>query len=120
MSACQPFSGCPLIADPRNLSGVARILVVEGYHAGTIQTQLYVNGFYNQAQAITSARSALNPDRKLDQEIGDANTANIVLTDPATGMTPVRTLQQVLNIVYLNAKTRPTGFFLNCLNGTIS
>jgi hypothetical protein len=57
MSACQPFSGCPLIADPRNLSGVARILVVEGYHAGTIQTQLYVNGFYNQAQAITSARA---------------------------------------------------------------
>ena len=113
------LGGGPLIADPRNLSGAARILAVEGYHAGAIRTQLYVNGFYNQAQAITNARNALNPNTNIDQGIGDANTANIVLTNPTTGVTPARTPQQVLNIVYLNANTRPTGFFPNGLNGTI-
>lgn len=113
------LGGGPLISDPRNLSGAARILAVEGYHAGAIRTQLYVNGFSNQAQAITNARNALNPNTNLDQGIGDANTANIVLTNPATGVTPARTPQQVLNIVYLNSNTRPTGFFPNGLNGTI-
>ncbi len=113
------LGGGPLIADPRNLSGAARILAVEGYHAGAIRTQLYVNGFYNQAQAITNARNALNPNTNIDQGIGDANTANIVLTNLTTGVTPARTPQQVLNIVYLNANTRPTGFFPNGLNGTI-
>ena len=113
------LGGAPLIADPRNLSGAARILAVEGYHAGAIRTQLYVNGFYNQAQAITNARNSLNPGTDLDQGIGDVNTANIVLTDPTTGVTPARTPQQVLNIVYLNANTQPTGFFPNGLNGTI-
>ncbi|MCJ2011919.1 ferritin-like domain-containing protein [Methylobacterium sp. J-076] len=113
------LGGGPLISDPRNLSGAARILAVEGYHAGAIRTQLYVNGFYNEAQAITNARNTLNPNTNLDQGIGDANTANIVLTDPATGVTPARTPQQVLNIVYLNSNTRPTGFFPNGLNGTI-
>lgn len=113
------LGGGPLISDPRNLSGAARILAVEGYHAGAIRTQLYVNGFYNQAQAITNARNALNPNTNLDQGIGDVNTANIVLTNPTTGVTPARTPQQVLNIVYLNANTQPTGFFPNGLNGTI-
>lgn len=113
------LGGGPLIADPRNLSGAARILAVEGYHAGAIRTQLYVNGFYSQTQAITNARNALNPNTNLDQGIGDANTANIVLTNPSTGVTPARTPQQVLNIVYLNSNTRPTGFFPNGLNGTI-
>ena len=109
----------PLINDPANLSGAARILAVEGYHAGAIRTELYVNGFYAQAQAISNARNALNPGTNLDQGIGDANTANIVLTNPTTGVTPGRTTTQVLNIVYLNANTRPTGFFPNGLNGTI-
>lgn len=113
------LGGGPLIADPRNLSGAARILAVEGYHAGAIRTQLYANGFYNQAQAITNARNSLNPGTNLDQGIGDVNTANIVLTDPNTGVTPARTPQQVLNIVYLNSNTQPTGFFPNGLNGTI-
>lgn len=113
------LGGGPLIADPRNLSGAARILAVEGYHAGAIRTQLYVNGFYNQAQAITNARNALNPGTTIDQGIGDANTANIVLTNSTTGVTPARTPQQVLNIVYLNSSTQPTGFFPNGLNGTI-
>ncbi len=113
------LGGGPLISDPRNLSGAARILAVEGYHAGAIRTQLYVNGFYNQAQAITNARNALNPNTNIDQGIGDINTANIVLTNPTTGATPPRTPQQVLNIVYLNSSTRPTGFFPNGLNGSI-
>jgi hypothetical protein len=109
----------PLISDPANLSGAARILAVEGYHAGAIRTQLYANGFYAQAQAISNARNALNPGTNLDQGIGDENTSNIVLTDPNTGITPARTTTQVLNIVYLNANTRPTGFFPNGLNGAI-
>lgn len=113
------LGGGPLLSDPANLSGAARILAVEGYHAGAIRTELYVNGFYSQTQAIANARNNLNPGTNIDQGIGDANTANLVFTNPTTGVTPARTPQQVLNIVYLNANTRPTGFFPNGLNGTI-
>ena len=113
------LGAAPLISDPANLSGAARILAVEGYHAGAIRTELYANGFYAAAQAITNARNAVNPGTNLDQGIGDANTANIVLTNPNTGVTPSRTTTQVLNVVYLNQFTRPTGFFPSGLNGTI-
>ena len=113
------LGGGPLLSDPANLSGAARILAVEGYHAGAIRTELYVNGFYSQTQAIATARNNLNPGTNIDQGIGDVNTANLVFTNPTTGVTPARTPQQVLNIVYLNADTRPTGFFPNGLNGTI-
>ena len=108
----------PLISDPANLSGAARILAVEGYHAGAIRALLYANGFYTQTQAISDARDSLDGPADLDQGIGNQTTANIVPSD-AGGVAFSRTPQQVLNIVYLNANTQPTGFFPNGLNGTI-
>ena len=108
----------PLISDPANLSGAARILAVEGYHAGAIRALLYANGFYSQTQAISDARDSLDGPADLDQGIGTATTSNIVPSD-AGGVAFSRTTQQVLNIVYLNANTQPTGFFPNGLNGTI-
>ncbi|MDX7951737.1 ferritin-like domain-containing protein [Lichenihabitans sp. Uapishka_5] len=108
----------PLISDPANLSGAARILAVEGYHAGAVRTLLYANGFYQQTQAISDARDSLDGSSDLDQGIGDANTSNIVPSD-ASGQVFGRTPQEVLNIVYLNPNTQPTGFFPNGLNGTL-
>ena len=108
----------PLISDPANLSGAARILAIEGYHAGAIRTLLYANGFYSQAQAISDARDSLDGSSELDQGIGDVNTSNIIPSD-ASGQVFSRTPQQVLNIVYLNPNQQPTGFFPNGLNGTL-
>ena len=108
----------PLISSPANLSYASRIYAVEAYHAGAIRSLLYVNGFYQQAQAISDARDSLDGPTDLDQGIGDVNTSNLVVSTPG-GLAFARTTQQVLNIVYLNPNTTPTGFFPNGLNGTI-
>ena len=108
----------PLITDPTNLTYAAKIYAVEGYHAGAVRTLLYANGFYNQAQAISSARNSLDGNNGFDQGIGDVNTSNIIVSN-ASGEAFARTTQQVLNIVYLNPNTQPTGFFPNGFNGTI-
>lgn len=108
----------PLISDPANLSGAARILAVEGYHAGAVRALLYANNFYSQAQAISNARDSLDGASDLDQGIGDPTTSNIIPSD-ANGQVFARTPQQVLSIVYLNAGAQPTGFFPNGLNGNL-
>ena len=107
-----------LIQSPANLAGAAGILAVEAYHAGIIRTLLYQRGLYSQAQAISDARDSLDGSTDLDQGIGDAGTSNLVPVD-SRGIAFQRTPQQVLNIVYLNPNTQPTGFFPNGLNGDI-
>ena len=107
-----------LIQNPANLAGATGILAVEAYHAGIIRTILYGEGLFTQAQAISNARNSLNPGTDLDQGIGDAQTSNLVPVD-AQGVAFQRTTTQVLNIVYLNPNTQPTGFFPNGLNGAV-
>lgn len=110
--------GSALISDPANLSGAAKILAIEGYHAGAIRANLYADGFYRQAQAISDARDSLDGPSDLDQGIGDANTSNLV-PSTAGGLAFARTTQQVLSVLYLNANAQPNGFFPNGLNGRI-
>lgn len=112
------YGAAPLISNPTNLSYAARVYAVEAYHAGAIRSLLYVNGFYQQTQAISDARDSLDGSGDDDQGIGDPNTSNLVPSTP-TGLVYARTPQQVLNIVYLNPNTQPTGFFPNGLNGTL-
>ena len=107
-----------LIRDPANLAGAAGILAVEAYHAGIIRTILYQRGLFSQAQAISDARDSLDGAGDLDQGIGDNTTSNLVPVD-SRGIAFQRTPTQVLNIVYLNPNTQPTGFFPNGLNGDI-
>lgn len=107
-----------LIKDPANLAGAAGILAVEAYHAGIIRTILYQRGLFTQAQAISDARDSLDGPDDLDQGIGDSTTSNLVPVD-SRGIAFQRTTTQVLNIVYLNPNTQPTGFFPNGLNGDI-
>ena len=107
-----------LIKDPANLAGAAGILAVEAYHAGIIRTILYQKGLFTQAQAISDARDSLDGPDDLDTGIGDSNTSNLVPVD-GRGIAFQRTTTQVLNIVYLNPNTQPTGFFPNGLNGDI-
>ncbi len=108
----------PLISDRTNLANAAGLLAVEAYHAGAIRTILIGKGLFEQGAAISRARNAVNPGTFSDQGLGNAQTSNIVPVDQV-GRTYARTPQQVLNIVYLNANTQPTGFFPNGLNGRI-
>lgn len=108
----------PLITDPRNLSGAARIMAVEGYHAGAIRMLLYANGIYQAPQQISDARDNFDGSTDLDQGIGVRATSNVVPAD-AGGVAFPRTTSQVLSIVYLNGNAQPTGFFPNGFNGNI-
>jgi hypothetical protein len=107
----------PLISDRTVLATAAGLLAVEAYHAGAIRTLLIERGLFAQGQAISNVRNAANPGTNSDQGLGDAVTSNIAPVNPPTGLTYARTPQQVLNIVYLNAEGRPTGFFPNGTNG---
>ncbi len=108
----------PLISNPTLLSGAARILAVEGYHAGAVRALLYAQGVYTATQQISDARDSLDGPTDDDQGIGNAITSNIIPSD-ANGLVYARTPQQVLNIVYLNPNGQRTGFFPNGLNGTL-
>ena len=108
----------PLISNPLYLFASARILAVEGYHGGLVRTLLYQGGFFTQAQGISNARDSLDGSSDLDQGIVNATTVNLVPSD-ANGVAFPRTTSQVLNVVYLNASTRPGGFFPQGTNGRI-
>lgn len=106
----------PLITDKANLAGAASILAVEAYHSGAIRTLLYGRGLIEEAAAISRARGSVGGGK--DQGIGDTATVNVTPTD-VDGLAFRRTPTEVLNVVYLNPNTRPTGFFPNGLNGRV-
>ncbi|WP_375461861.1 ferritin-like domain-containing protein [uncultured Enterovirga sp.] len=108
----------PLITDKANLAGAAGILAVEAYHAGAIRALLYQRGLMEQAGRISAARDSLDGTTTLDQGIGDSPTINITPTD-VDGVAYRRTFTQVLNVLYLNPNTQPSGFFPNGLNGAL-
>lgn len=110
--------GARLLANKDFLEAAAGILGVEAYHAANVRTVLLNKGLAKAAQAISDARDSLDGDTDLDQGITMEGSANIVPTD-ANGIAFSRTPQQVLNIVYLNPKGAPGGFFPNGLNGSI-
>ena len=102
--------GClfSLVSSVPALNYAAQILHVEAQHAGFLRELCIVNGV--TSPAVDS----------LDQP---PTLSKIFNTDPTTGLNPVRTTSQVLQIVYGSAGTLGVtkgGFFPNGLNGAIS
>lgn len=118
--------GAPLLANKIFLEAAAGLLAVEAYHAGEVRTVLAGLNAQNEdagiagtVQKISDLRDAADLNGDSDQGILDEDgDVNIVPTD-ANGLAFSRTVQQVLNIVYLNAAGMPGGFFPNGLNGIL-
>lgn len=115
--------GSRLITNKDYLEAAAGILGVEAYHAGIIRTTLYRLGsaVTDIAAKISDLRDAADGPDDLDQPIVVNGQANLVPTDPATGIAFSRTTRQVLNIVYLNGdnNNHAGGFFPAGLNGAV-
>lgn len=120
----------PLINSKVFLEAAAGILAAEAYHAGLVRTVLYAKGIAapslrTSADAISNARDSLDGASDLDQGIsptgsGTTQASNIFPGD-ANAIAFSRTVQQGLNIVYLNPAAGVTqgGFFPAGMNGTI-
>lgn len=111
------LGGAPLISNPDYLVAAAKILSVEGYHAGEIRTLLYNRGEFAAGLGISNVRDRLDRDGDRDQFIGNSATTNLIVAD-RNGVGFPRTPPQVLNIVYGNPNKQPGGFFPNGANGT--
>lgn len=126
-----------LLNQRANISAAGGLLGVEAYHAAEVRTVLFGLAFATQnqglldtVQKISDLRDAADGDgsgagnRAADSDQGIVldSSANIVPTD-SNGLVYARTLQQVLNIVYLTTAplgtTSSGGFFPNGLNGLI-
>ena len=129
------MGGVQLLSTPAFIEAAAGLHAAEAYHAGLVRTVLYRRGLstaslFTTTGQISDARDQLdgtsntgllNQGGDRDQNIIGASStvANIVPTD-ANGIAYVRSPQQVLNIVYLNAtSTNGGGFFPAGVNGTV-
>ena len=126
-----------LLSQRSNISAAGGLLGVEAYHASEVRTVLFGLAFATQNQGllatiqkISDLRDAADGDGSGagngfaddDQGVVLNGRANIVPTDN-NGLVFARTLQQVLNIVYLTTATLGTtdsgGFFPTGLLGKI-
>ncbi len=130
------MGGVALLSTPAFIEAAAGIHAAEAYHAGLVRTVLYRKGLaapslFTTTGQISDARDTLDGttnsgllnqggDRDQNIIIGTtATSANIVPTD-TNGIAYVRSPQQVLNIVYLNAtSTNGGGFFPAGVNGNV-
>jgi len=108
----------PLLSNKAVLEAAAGLLGTESYHAGTIRTVLFARGAIDAAQRISDLRDAADGPGDKDQGLVLDGNANIVPTD-ANGLVFSRTVQEVLNIVYLGSPGGG-GFFPNRLNGPLA
>ncbi len=97
-----------LVSSPAALNYAAQILHTEAQHAGFFRELCIVNGVASPA---------------VDSQDQPPMLSKIFNTDATTGLNPVRTTSQVLQIVYGAAGTLGVakgGFFPNGLNGAIA
>jgi hypothetical protein len=115
------FKGAaPLISNKSYLEAAAGIMAVEAYDAANIRTVLYERGGADDANAISKARSSLNPGTDLDQGLTVNGMANII-PDDSNGVAFGRTYGQVLNIVYLTPNPATSGgFYPEGVNGVLN
>ena len=116
----------PFITSKQYLSTAARILAVEAYHAGSIRTRLFLNGYSPQADKIAALRakaSGTGPgtSEPAPDDIGPTvlNVSEFADTDNQA-LAFVRTTGQVLSVAYLAQGTTGGGFFPNGVNGNIN
>jgi hypothetical protein len=103
----------------------AGILAVEAYHAGAIRYALSEAGLTSDVQAICKARAAADGSGGTGHEDPIDGTGQIAIAATGAGSVAFeRTVQQVLNVVYLNvtpaAGDIKGGFFPKGLNGFFS
>lgn len=108
----------PLLTSTTNLGAAAGIMATEAYHASEIRTLLvYLGGNYlTYANQISDLRAKAGGGAEVQ-----VSAATIVPAD-SNSIAFDRTTDQVLHIVYLNARTgavKSGGFFPNGLNGKI-
>ena len=96
---------------------VAGIMAAEGYHAATIRSQIYQAGVGPQdiANALAANSAALDGTSTISQPLSENNNANITPVN-GNGMVPTRSVQQVLNNLYLAQGATKGGFFPNGIN----
>ncbi len=99
------------------LSALAGIMGTEAYHAGNIRTKLFETGVgpQNATVDISALRDALDGGGSQDQGVVMDGVANITPVN-GVGMVFTRTLQQILDIVYLGTNATKGGFYPNGFN----
>lgn len=99
------------------LTAAAGILAVEAYHSGIIRTTLFDEGndVIAAVKKISDLRDALDGPGNDDQGIRMNGSANLVPSDD-NGIAFVRTVRQVLNIVYFAPDVTHGGFFPTGIN----
>ncbi|MDQ6676051.1 MAG: ferritin-like domain-containing protein [Acidobacteriota bacterium] len=129
--------GAALLAGSPYLTTAARILAVEGEHAGNIRLQIASLGIPTMpidavdivpppsSNAVTAGTTAANPYLSSASQVSTANGFyNFFSTNPANGLSAIRTPGQVLYLAYgvgLGAGTSAGGgFFPNGVNGAIN
>jgi hypothetical protein len=127
------LGAAPLIYTPAYLTAALDIHAVEGYHAGSIRTQIYAAGapLTTYSQQVAAARATLDgstaaggaDDIGVETLTGSASTivdANPTLTATYAARVQPRSTTQVLQIVYGGGAVGTGGaFFPNGMNGSI-
>ncbi|OWK29607.1 ferritin-like domain-containing protein [Sphingomonas mucosissima] len=110
----------PLIAVAATRLGFYGLLAAQSYHAGLIRMELYRNpALRERAARFSDKRDALDGAGDLDQGVTAGAAANISPAD-ANGIAFSRSTPRVLNILYANTKSVPSGgFFPAGLNGDL-
>ena len=115
--------GAKLIGQKAFLEAAAGILAVEGYHAGLIRAQLYMGRpeLVRAADAIAAAREQLDGGGAPTEEPPGATGKPVVAPADAEGLTPKRTPEQVLNVVFLTPGrgVYQGGFFPEGVQGVV-
>jgi len=112
-----------LISGRDSLEAAAGILAVEAYHGALIRTQIAESGeeAIKAANAISAARDTLDGPSPTEQGLRLEDGRFIIAPSDVNGIAFRRTVQQVLNVVYLSPDKGVGfgGFFPKGVNGVV-